>query len=296
MVPVVLASALLMAALPVRVESEDCPSSFQIEGMLAAMLPPLPDGARPDRARVKRRAIGLRIELSQADGSVIAERLVEKDGSCTELAELAAVVIASWESDVHPEFVRPHVEPTPAPVAAIPMAQRPTPAAWDAAAGAVLSYSRSLAAGGVLALTWIPWGRGFGLHFSAAVDTARTVDLEGGQARWRRWTGSAELDWRLARIPLDFHGGLVLGWLTASGAGFSKDNLSSVSFSPAASLGVRLPWWVTRSLAMWVDLAGLYWTRSQIVYAEPTGHEQDLPHFQGVASAGLAFGQVATIR
>ena len=77
MVSAALAGALLLAALPVRVESDDCPSGAQIEQMLAALLPTTPEGIRPDVARVKKRTVGLRIELTQADGRVIAERVLE---------------------------------------------------------------------------------------------------------------------------------------------------------------------------------------------------------------------------
>jgi hypothetical protein len=293
MISAALTSAVLFAALPVRVQSQACPSGPQVEQLLASMLPSISHTVRPDLARVERRAGGLHIELSQAQGAVIAERMFDRDGSCAELAELAAVAIASWESDVHPEFGRPHVEPGPAPVLA---AQPPTPMAYDAALGASLSHAGSFAAGGVLALTWIARGKGPGLRLLAAVEGERTVDLGVGRARWRRWMGSAELAWRLARTPLDFHGGLALGWLTASGADFSAENRSSLSFSSAATLGVRLSWWATRTLALWLDLTGLYWTRSQTVYAEPTGREQEIPRLQGVASLGLAAGRVATGR
>ncbi len=200
------------------------------------MLPSLSDAARPDLARVERRARGLRVELRQAQGTVIAGAVLDRDGILLELAELAAVVIASWESDVHPEFVRPHAEPGPAPAAVMPAARLARPMAYDAALGASLSHAGSFAAGGVLALTWIPRGTGPGVRLLAAVDAERTLDLGVGRARWRRWTGSAEFGWRLSRIPLDFHGGLVLGWLTAGGVDFSQENRSSV---PSR---LRRPW------------------------------------------------------
>jgi hypothetical protein len=294
MVTAALASMLLLAALPVRVESGDCPSGVQIEQMLAALLPSLPEAAQPDVARVKKRAVGLRIELAQANGRVIAERLFDREGSCSELAELAAVAIASWESDVHPEFARPHVEPTPGPAVVLPTAHRSVPVAYEAALGVSLSHARSFAPGAVLVLTWIPWGTGIGMRVLGTAETERTVDLGQRHARWRRWTGSAELDWRLSSIPLDFHGGLALGWMTAKGVDFPQGNRSIVAFSPAATLGVRLAWWAARSFALWFDLSGLYWVRKQTVYAdEPPSIEQELPRFQGVASAGLAFGRVA---
>ena len=211
---------------------------------------------------------------------MIAERVLDRDGSCSELAELAAVVIASWESDVHPEFARPHVEPGPAPVVVMPAARLASPMAYDAALGASLSHADSFAAGGVLALTWIPRGTGPGNGtLLAAVDAERTLDLGVGRARWRRWMGSAEFDWRLSRIPLDFHGGLVLGWLTAKQGGRTSPRRTGRAFPSR----LRRPWACDcpggprAYLAVWLDLTGLYWTRSQTVYAEPSGREARTP-------------------
>lgn len=284
---------LLFAGGPVRVESGDCPSGAQIEQMLAAMLPSLPEGAQPDVARVKKRTVGLRIELSQADGRVIAERQFDRTGSCSELAELAAVAIASWESDVHPEFARPQVVSTPGPSVVLPMAERPTPKAYDVALGASLSHARSYAVGGLLTLTWMPWATGLGIRILGAVETERTLDLGANQARWRRWMGAAELNGRLASLPLDIHGGVTVGWLKARGVDFTLDNRSVDAFSPAATMGVRWVWWAARHFALWLDLSGLYWVRKQTLTSESPDGEQQLPQWQGVASAGLAVGQAA---
>jgi hypothetical protein len=246
---------------------------------------------------VQRRDGGLRIELVDAEANVIAERLLDRDGSCSDLAALAAAVIGSWESDVHPEFVRPQAEPLPAPLVAMPAAPSAASMAFDVALGASLSLADSPAAGGALAMIWVPRGAGLGLRLLAAGEAPRTLDLGVGQVRWQRWMGAAELDWRFAhdRLVLDLHGGLGLGWLTASGAGFSE-NLSISTFSPAATAGVRLSWWMTRGFAAWLDLGGLYWTRGQTVYSQPSGRAREIPQLLGLASIGLAVGRVETGR
>jgi hypothetical protein len=291
MVSAALASMLLLAVSPVQVESEDCPSGVEVEQMLAAMLPSVPDTARRDVARVKKRALGLRIELLQPDGGVIAERSLERQGSCRELAEFAATTIARWEGDAHPELLRPNADSTPGPSIELPTAQRAHPGAYDAALGGSLSYAGSLAAGAVLALTWIPGASGLGVRVLGSTDMERTVDLDVGRARWRRWTGSAELDWRLSGLPLDFHGGVALGWLTTRGLD-ALDVHRTASFSPAATLGTRLAWWMTRQLALWLDVSGYTWIRSQKMYADPPAREQEISRWQGVASAGLAIGSL----
>jgi hypothetical protein len=291
------AGALLLVALPVRVESDGCPSSAEVEKALAAILPAASEATQPHRARVQRRNGELRIELVDAEANVIAERLLDRDGTCSDLAALAAAVIGSWESDVHPEFVRPQAEPLPAPVVALSVAPAPASAAFDVALGASLSLADSPAAGGTLALIWVPRGAGLGMRLFAAGEATRTLDLGVGQVRWQRLMGGAELDGRLARgsLVLDLHGGLGLGWLTANGAGF-PENLSISTFSPAATAGVRLSWWATRRFAAWLDLGGMYFVRGQTVYSQPSGRQQEIPQLLGIASIGLAFGRVETGR
>jgi hypothetical protein len=288
----------VVAVLPVQVQSAACPSGPEVEQVLAVMLSSAPEAIRPDEAQVLRSGNRLHLQLVAADAAVIAERWIDDSGSCVELAELIAVVIASWESDVHPEFTRPHAEPMPVVLSEKP-ASRPWPPApnprsayYEAAAGASLSYSGSPAMAGILTVGWFPHGHGPGLRLSATVESARTLDLTPGQATWRRWAGDAELDWRLPRgaWALDFHGGLALGWLAARGVGFSQ-NYSGSSFSPGGAIGARISRRATRSASIWFELAATYWPRKQVLYGQPNATQQEIPHYQGLASIGLTFGR-----
>jgi hypothetical protein len=298
--------AVVVAALPVQVQSASCPSGYEVEQELAAMVSSVSEVIRPDVARVLRWGNRLHIELVGPDAAVIAERWIDDSGSCAELAELIAVVVASWESDVHPEFARPHAEPMPiAPsekATARPLPQVPRSAAfYEVSAGASLSWSGSPALAAILAAAWVPRGAGPGLHLSATVDSTRTLDLTpgsaSGQATWRRWTGSAELDWRLPRgaWALDFHGGLGLGWLVANGVGFSQ-NHSGYSFSPGGAGGVRFSRRETRRASVWLELAIAYWPRKQLLYGQPNAEQQSVQQYQGLASIGLAFGRFPSER
>lgn len=292
-------SAAFVAALPVQVESAACPSGHEVEQTLDSMLPSVPEKVRPDVAHVLRRGNQLQVVLVGTDAAVIAERWIDDTGACSELAELIAVVIASWESDVHPEFARPHGEPVAAALAEKPAAP-PAPAPqtapfYEVAAGSSLSWSGSPGLGGILSMGLVPRGAGPGLRLSATVESARTLDLAPGatpsQATWRRWTGSAEFDWRLPKgsWALDFHGGLELGWLVASGAGFSQ-NHSDYSFSPGGTAGAHLSRRASRQVSVWMGVAATYWPRKQFVYGQPNMPQQQIPNYQGLASIGLAFG------
>jgi len=293
--------AVVVAALPVQVESAACPSGHEVEQALAAMLPSVSEAIRPDVARVFRRDDHLQIELVNPDAAVIAERRLDENGSCAELAELIAVVIASWESDVHPEFTRSHAEPM---LIALPDAPRPSPpvpipaAFYEVAAGAALSWSGSPALAALLAMGWVPRGAGPGLHLSATVESTHRLDLGNRQAAaWRRYMGSAEFDWHLpsGAWALDFHSGLALGWLAASGTGFSE-NYNGYSFSPGAVAGTRFSRRVMRHASLWLELALCYWPRKQILYGQPNASQQEIPHYQVLASIGLALGRFPSER
>ena len=298
----VLSGALVVSALPVQVESASCPTGPEVEQALLPMLPQVPEASRRDVARVTRVGRALHIELVNPDAALIAERSLDVDGTCAELAGMAAVVIAAWESDVHAEFARSHAEPSPAVQAeasAAPTstststststAKPPAAASYDVAMGPTLSLADSLAVGGGISGRWTARGAGLGVHASAAGETTRTVDLDGGQAHWRRWMGSVEADWRWVRgrAAWDLHAGLAMGWLTAVGSGFAS-NQSRTSLSPGAQIGLRAAWGVSRHFAVWVDLLGLYWTRRQAVSSASISEQHDLPRFQLLTGLGLA--------
>ena len=292
---------LTLAALPVQVESAACPTGAEVEQALQGLLPPVPATRARDVAHVVRVDRNLRIELVDADGAVLAERSLFHDGTCADRASLVAVVIASWESDVHPEFARTASGPAALDVAK-PSAQAPPlpvvqSASYDVAVGAVASLAGAFAPGSALRLGWIPRGSGPGVHVFVEGDGSRTVALGVGQASWRRWMGGAELDWRVDRgaSSLDFHGGLALAWLDANGLGFST-NRSAQSFSPGATVGVRWSWWVLRHFAPFAEVGAIYWLRNQSVYSPSDATERELPHFQAVASIGLLTGKASVGR
>jgi hypothetical protein len=294
-----LLGAVAMTVLPVQVESATCPSGQEVEQALAPMLPSVSETNRPDVARVLRQDNRLQIELVSPDAVVIAERQLDNKGTCAELAELIAVVIASWESDVHPEFTRPHAAPMPAAPPETAPPPPPSPAAfYEVAAGAALSWAGSPALAGILSMGWVPRGAGPGLRLSATVESTRTLDLGAGlAATWRRYTGSVEFDWRVPRNAwaLDFHGGLAFGELAASGTGFSQ-NHSDYSFSPGGTIGLHFSRRIMRHASLWLDLAATYWPRKQMLYGQPNAPQQEIQHFQGLASIGLAFGQFPSER
>jgi hypothetical protein len=300
--------ALLLAieASPVRVVNDGCPSGAEVELALSSML--TSTGATPanrDVAKLERGPDKLRVELEDADGVVIAERMLDGGASCADLGRMAAIVIASWESDVHPEFVRQQaeiirVERSPPPPEVRATAPPGPAATYDVAAGLTLGQADTVASGASIGAAWFPRGAGFGLWVLGAGDAERTIAVGAHEARWRRWTASVELARRWARygFVLDAHGGLTLGWLMSQGVDYTQNRSDSVG-SIGGTAGIRIAWWISRHAALWGDLRGFYFPERDSVYGNApgtTGNEAVVPSWGGIASLGVALGRAPLSR
>ena len=295
---------LAVAASPVRVVDDGCPSSEEVELALAPMLTSTStsspaDPASRDVAKLEHGPDSLHVQLVDAGGVVIAERTLEGRASCAELGRMAAIVIASWESDVHPAFVRPPAviawaersppAESPAPVTALPAA------AYDVAAGVTVGQVDTVAVGASIGAAWFPRGVGLGLWVLGTGDRARTIAVGAHEARWRRWTASLELARRWARdgFAVDAHGGLTLGWLATEGVDYAQ-NQSDSAVSLGGTAGIRTAWWTSRRAALWIDLRGFYFPRRDSIYGNggaPTVDVAAVPGWGALASLGVAFGR-----
>jgi hypothetical protein len=290
-----LATLLALAAPPVRVVplrvlDDRCPSGAEVEQALASMI--APSRSSRDVARLDPSPGKLRVVLVDTEGVVIAERTLDGRGSCAELGRMAAIVIASWESDVHPEFVRAQAE--------LPPRDRPAPsvAAYEIAAGVSLGQADKLAAGASLGASWFPHGVGFGLSLLGAGETTRPIAVGSYEARWRRWTASLELARRWGRggLALDAHAGPTLGWVTTEGVDYPQ-NRSDSGISFGGTAGLRSSWWTSRHAALWLDLRGFYFPLADSVYGvAATRDEASLPRWGAIASFGVALGRATAIR
>jgi hypothetical protein len=296
-----------VATSPVQVVHDRCPSGPEVELALASLLTsPSATAAARDVATLERRSEALHVELVDTDGVVIAERSLDGGASCAELARMAAIVIASWESDVHPEFARQPGEivarperpapPAPAPPAVVPA----PPLSYDVAAGVALGEADTLAAGASIGAAWFPRGIGFGLWTLAAVDRDRTIAVGTHEARWRRWTAGLELArrWARAGLALDAHAGATLGWIATEGVDYTQ-NRSASAVSLGGTAGIRAAWWLSRHAAFWIDLRGFYFPRQDAIYGTSGGATADqapIPGAGGIASLGVALGRAPNSR
>lgn len=299
--------SLLVAAIsPVSVLDDGCPSGADVEAALTSMLAPQREPrSNQDVAQLEHRTNALHVELRDSDGVIIAERMLNEGASCPELARLAAVIIATWESDVHPEFLRPlaDIDRRVAPSPPSPPDRRtvaPSAAAYDVAAGLTLGQADTLAAGASIGAAWFPRGSGLGVWALGAGDITRTIHLGPHEARWRRWTASLELAhrWTRHRLSIDGHGGVTAGWVTTQGVDYVR-NQSASTTAVGATAGIRSSWWISRHVGVWGDLRAFYFPSRDFIYATSAGvtaAEAPVPSWGGVASIGLALGRAPLSR
>ena len=111
--PVVLGQTLVTSA-------QNCPAAAAVDARVREMLGLRTTDALEERATVERDGSSLRVTLRSKDERVLGDRLLRADGSCDELAGVVAVVLATWLSDVHPEYVGSLPEPAPPVSPAVP--------------------------------------------------------------------------------------------------------------------------------------------------------------------------------
>jgi len=280
------------AAAPGRVVVESattCPTAAEVEERLRVLLPPLGDGAAPERATLSAEAGALRVRLAAADGAPIAERTVTVAASCADRANVVAVVIAAWDVQQRAERVddpslphAPRAAPPPSPPAVVAAAPSPPRAAGprlEVALGPAVTFVD----GGVAptgALTAALWGRRLGGRLGAFGLLPRGEALGAGEARWTRVGATLEAGLRATGRfgRLDGHAGLVLGAVVASGQGFDLDHQTG-GLSPGALAGADWSYVFGRLFAgAGASLSA--WTEQHLVFQSSPVAARGLPRLQ----------------
>lgn len=229
-----------------------CPSAQAVATHLTALLAE-GEAAPPDQAHVDVAADSMIVDLRRADGTRIAVRRIVRSGSCDEMAEAAAVVLATWETRMragwdgvqeidigapppHALEVLPPAPPRPEqPARAEPSRGVPI----DVGAGGMQSWSGSDAAlGGYLEL-FLPVDR-FVLHAGISGWGNHRVAFNQGIAVWSRVAAGVGAGWVLDGRSLfaSVHGDAWGALLSVRGEGFAV-NRSQQSFDPGLSGSVR---------------------------------------------------------
>jgi hypothetical protein len=285
---------------PVAVEgTAACPGAADIAARVAALLPAARPTDAPDVVRLDDDADGaLRVTLDRPDGTSIGERALARTFSCDDLAAAVAVVVAAWESDVHPEFQPP---PSVAPSIAVTPASPPSPRArtptrFDVGAAvsgslAPTSSGAGPALGALLAGSWTPARARVGARLTLATTTLRDLSLASGQVSWRRLEAALGPQLRLTsaakRWALDLHADARLAWLTATGDGFTND-IGAGDLDVGLGAGVRVLR-MRGDVVPWLELAADGWPRREQAYATPSGASVTLPRLDATLALGLSF-------
>jgi hypothetical protein len=298
--------ALSFAGPVVAVEGDSiCPLPQVVAARLGELLPGATLASEPDVALLDDQGASVRIQVRRADGTPIGERVLERTFPCPDLAGAAAVIIATFESDVHPEFrlalATPPRAPAPPPVVATapaPASPRTSTAAYEIGAAltgslAPSSDSAGAAAGALLVGGWTPAGRRIGGRLSLQASTARTLDLGtgNGTVQWRRFVAGLGPQWRWASasrdVFFDLHADALGAVVLASGGNFMNDQDAN-GLDVGGGLGARLML-PGRLFAPWVDLSAYGWLRRQVAYESPSGASVSLPRIEGILALGLSF-------
>jgi hypothetical protein len=293
----------LGAAIAVRGVAS-CPTAAEVSEALAALSPAGATPASGDWADIAPDGDSVRVRLLQADGTLLAEKRLAA-GPCRQRAETAAVVLAAWASQFHPEVAfsidtPPPAAPDSGPPALAVVARAPPPSRESAplvfVAGAGLLASvqgDSLAPAGTIEARLAPARSGWGGRLAMRATGMHRLAFGPGEADWRRVGVSAgvlrrqEL-WR--RVAAEAGVDVVSGLVFATGDGYSIPR-SSRSLDLGVEVGVRLGFILGR-IEPWLGVALCGWLRPQIIEVSGIPERDRLPAFDARLGIGanVAFG------
>jgi hypothetical protein len=284
-----IAVAVTVALGLVRVEgSAFCPSPAQVAEALLRLEAGEPNGVDgADHARIERADGGVEIVLFGAGGERRKARRLVADAPCEELAAAAAVIIAAWERELGPRRLAPaSVAVTPSP----PLRAR---LAWDlgGAFTGALSGS-SFAPGGSVAANLVARRAHVGGRLAAVGTATRDQQLAPGHASYTRafFQLGPVARFNPSRLALDLHAELSLALTSLEGVGYATV-ARAFDFDPGlgggARLGVR-----AGPVLPFLEVAVVGWLRRQRFDVTGVASAAELPRFDLLLSAGLAFGRV----
>jgi len=301
----VAALALWLAYAPLEIiGSGDCPAPADVSRRLAEIVPHAegePRGpAPPHRARIERSQRRVHIELLLPNEERIAERDLEADGSCDDLAAAIAVVIAAWEAEVDPHLTARVDLPAALAetTATAPIAAMPPPPGLSPSFQLGLVLIGSLTGGQIVPGAglegWIaPSGSrlGFGLDLSGTTARSESVGARADAARWTRFGigvgPEAHFDVRGAIVDARIQGLVAL--LRVEGVGLSTTTSdSSTQLGAGAGLHVGWPW---GNAVPWIGADARLWPGHDSLVVGGLSVEGALPRFELQLSLGMSVGR-----
>lgn len=286
-----------------------CPTPAQVQAKLNELLPA--QSSSGHLALIEPSSGGVRIVLRNGSGAELAKKDFEKRTACAALAEIAAVVLAAWETEFAERVPEPiqelpaRVALKPRPLSAEPRVEEappPRPSApspqgqFEAGAAALVSFPGGVAAGIALHGAYLFGENPLGIELMANVATPRDLLIGSGHAYWHRWSVGIGPRVRLlkARLDLDAYAHLLGALLTLRGSGFAE-NSTVIDAEPGVSAGLRASLSGSR-WRPWLGLGAVFWPKVHAVniltLGDPTGTPravEKLPRFEILLSLGISF-------
>lgn len=231
---------------------------------------------------------GVQVALVEGDGTVVSQRVMPSDRPCEDLANIAALLLASWLSDLTSQAVS--AEPLPGLSLPAPIASEPGNHSWSWEVGLAPTGSftgGSLAPGGLLQLEAGPADARWALRIAGLYDGPRQAPEGPGAVSWQRFQGDLGATYELSRSPysLEIGGDIVFSDLLLRGLQFPAD-ASATSLDPGIDISFRLaalrgPW------HPWVGVWATLWTRQEVPLVQGLTLQATLPQVE--ACVGLGF-------
>jgi hypothetical protein len=278
----------------------DCPTVAEIAQRLHEVAPAT-TGEAPIATvvHVSRVDGAVRLELAGAEGQVLATRDLPATEACDDLAAAAAVVIATWQSDLNPR-TSPGVDlpatlpETPAPPPVITARPAPAPprpmflgvGLLASTAGGQVTPGASLRASVDLGPAWLGLGGALGATTSRTADVTNHPDV----ARWTRgWLGLGPELHAGRENRLEGHVQGLLGLLRVEGVDL-PDAKADTTLELGVGGGVSVAHWVGNA-AVWLGVDVLAWPGRQSLSIVGTPDQGSLPRFDLQLAAGMALGR-----
>lgn len=218
-----------------------CPDAATVDRRTRELLGLAGDVTLKESVELAHEGSGLAVRLRAEDQRMLGERVLPLDDDCDALSRAVSVVLASWLTDAHPEFLaareapKPPEPPSP-PQQPVPPPPRRTPHVaargelrvdarlrYRPAAGlGALADAHGVVPAGMLGLVAAPAGSGLGITARAVVSLERTQPLGSGELVLLRFPlalgGVARLE--SGRVAAELHAGAAVAWLHLRGRGF----------------------------------------------------------------------------
>jgi hypothetical protein len=281
-----------------------CPSAVSVQTELAALLPSRRDddhaASGAHTVRLTESDGNVRVTLMDGGGGVLAMRELPATRSCEELAVAAAVVVATWASQL--DSVGPLsvgavglAPPRPATtaVASSPMASAPPPS-FAVGLGLVTSVAGgTVAPGARLEGRLAPFAARLGLAVSLTAVAERTVSVgeHPGAADWARGTLAAGPEYRWGDRPrtLDLHLLALVAALRVSGVALPQTR-SETTGQLGIAAGARAGWSWGTGMA-WLGADALVFPGRDALAIEGLTAMGTLPHLELQLAAGMSLGR-----